>query len=252
MLATIRPDGSAVGAFFCQNHFSVAQLAPFGLIFATRYVTINPFSCLMKATLPTIKNYSDEELVRLYVETQRNAYFEELYERYSDKVFRKCLSFVKDRAKAEDFTHDIFIKLIVKIGSFKETSRFSTWLFSITYNFCMDQLRSNKKAPETELDEDMDLANEYEADELEEVEMEAVRLRQALDKIAPDERTIVLMKYQDDFSIKEIADVFNITESAVKMRLKRTREKLKKYYFESVIIWILFIVKIMLVLKSYL
>ena len=199
-----------------------------------------------------MKNYSDEELVRLYVETQRNVYFEDLYERYSDKVFRKCLSFVKDRAKAEDFTHDIFIKLIVKIGSFKETSRFSTWLFSITYNYCMDQLRSNKKAPETELDEDMEMANEYEADELEEVEMEAVRLRQALEKIAPDERTIVLMKYQDDFSIKEIADVFNITESAVKMRLKRTREKLKKYYFESVVVWVLVIIKIMLVLKIYL
>ena len=252
MLATIRPDGSAVGAFFLPKLLQYCPTCTVWFDICNPICYHKPLFLSNESNPHAMKNYSDEELVRLYVETQRNTYFEELYERYSDKVFRKCLSFVKDRAKAEDFTHDIFIKLIVKIGSFKETSRFSTWLFSITYNFCMDQLRSNKKAPETELDEDMDLANEYEADELEEVEMEAVRLRQALDKIAPDERTIVLMKYQDDFSIKEIADVFNITESAVKMRLKRTREKLKKYYFESVIIWILFIVKIMLVLKSYL
>ncbi|MFB0907317.1 MAG: sigma factor [Spirosomataceae bacterium] len=60
-------------------------------------------------------------------------------------MFRKCYSFVKDTVKAQDYTHDIFIKLSVKIGTFKETARFSTWLYSITYNFCMDQLRLIKK-----------------------------------------------------------------------------------------------------------
>jgi len=73
-----------------------------------------------------MNHYTDEQLVRLYVDTQRNRFFEELYERYSDKVYRKCLSFVKNQAQAEDFTHDIFLKLIVRIGTFKETSKFST------------------------------------------------------------------------------------------------------------------------------
>jgi DNA-directed RNA polymerase specialized sigma24 family protein len=73
-----------------------------------------------------MKNLSDEELVRLYIDTQRNAYFERLYERYCDKVYRKCLSFTKDPVRAEDFTHDIFLKLIIKLGGFREQAKFST------------------------------------------------------------------------------------------------------------------------------
>jgi RNA polymerase sigma factor (sigma-70 family) len=188
-----------------------------------------------------MNRYTDEQLVRLYVDTQRNTFFEELYERYADKVYRKCLTFVKDQAKAEDFTHDIFLKLIVRIGTFRETSKFSTWLFSITYNYCMDQLRLTKKMAENELTETFDIVEESE--DIEEIEMDAQRLRQVLENISPQERTILLMKYQDDFSIKDIADTFGLTESAVKMRLKRTKEKLRKRYMESVLLGILIISK---------
>ncbi|MCU0341990.1 MAG: sigma-70 family RNA polymerase sigma factor [Spirosomaceae bacterium] len=197
-----------------------------------------------------LKHYTDEELVRLYIDTQRNAYFEELYERYSDKVYRKCMSFVKDREKAEDFTHDIFLKLILRLSSFKETSKFSTWLFSITYNYCMDQLRLTKKMAETELDDNIDVEDEAEDGEL--IEMEVGQLRRALETISVQERTILLMKYQDDFSIKDIADTFGLTESAVKMRLKRTKEKLKKAYTDSIIFWMLVISKITILIKWWL
>ena len=57
------------------------------------------------------------------------------------------------------------------------------------------------------------------------------------------------MKYQDDFSIKDIADTFGLTESAVKMRLKRTREKLRKKYTESLLFSILLLSKILILLK---
>ena len=195
-----------------------------------------------------MKDYTDEQLVRLYIETQKNVYFEQLYERYVDKVYRKCLSFVKDKARAEDFTHDIFIKLITRVGSFKETSKFSTWLFSITYNYCMDQIRIEKKMAESDLEDDIDIA-EDEPEDLEEMAMEAQQLRKSLDSISPDERSILLMKYQDDFSIKDIAETFNLTESAVKMRLKRTKEKLKKHYFENIILGLTLFIKMLLFLK---
>ena len=109
------------------------------------------------------KHLKDEELVALYVDSQRNAYFEEIYERYANKVYRKCYSFVYNQEKAEDFTHDIFLKLIVKIGTFKESAKFSTWLYSITYNYCMDQIRVTKKQHEVPLDENYDV--EDDADE---------------------------------------------------------------------------------------
>jgi len=201
----------------------------------------------MSAYTKVMNHYTDEQLVRLFVETQRNSFFEELYERYADKVYRKCLSFVKDQARAEDFTHDIFIKLILRVGTFKETAKFSTWLFSITYNYCMDQLRIIKKEAEEALDDEIDIADDSE-DPIE-IEMEAHQLRKALDQINPDEKTILLMKYQDNFSIKEIADTFGLTESAVKMRLKRTKEKLRKIYEDNVFFWLLLVAKIGFLVK---
>lgn len=188
------------------------------------------------------KGVADEELVRLYVETQRNVYFEELYDRYVDKVYRKCLSFVKNDAQAEDFTHDIFLRVVLKIGSFKEHAKFSTWLYSITYNYCMDQVRQVKRQAEVALDENFDLADD--GYDLELVEMQTQGLKKALQKIDPDERAILLMKYQDDFSIKEISETLKITESAVKMRLMRTKEKLKKIYTENIIFFLIIIIKV--------
>lgn len=188
------------------------------------------------------KGIADEELVRLYIETQRNVYFEEIYDRYVDKVYRKCLSFVKNEAQAEDFTHDIFLRVVLKLGSFKEQAKFSTWLYSITYNYCMDQVRQTKRQAEVALDENFDLADD--GYDLELIEMQTQSLKKALQKINPDERAILLMKYQDDFSIKEIAETFKISESAVKMRLMRTKEKLKKIYTENVIFFLIILIKV--------
>lgn len=188
------------------------------------------------------KVIADEELVRLYVETQRNVYFEELYDRYVDKVYRKCLSFVKNEAQAEDFTHDIFLRVVLKVGSFKEHAKFSTWLYSITYNYCMDQVRQVKKQAEVAFDENFDLEDDTE--DLELVEMQTQGLKKALQKIDPEEKAILLMKYQDNFSIKEISETFKISESAVKMRLMRTKEKLKKIYTENIIFFLIVIIKV--------
>lgn len=195
-----------------------------------------------------LKHLKDEELVAFYVETQRNVYFEEIYERYANKVYRKCYSFVYNQAKAEDFTHDIFLKLIVKIGTFKETSKFSTWLYSITYNYCMDQIRVTKKNQEVALDGDYELADDYEDEDL--VQMQGSQLNKSLEKIPSDEKALILMKYQDDFSIKEIADTLKITESAVKMRLLRSKEKLRKLYLENMVIFALIVLKLIFFWKK--
>ncbi len=189
---------------------------------------------------------TDEELVELFVETQHNVFFEKLYERYADKVYRKCLSLVKDAGKAEDFTHDIFLKLIVKLGSFKEEARFSTWLYSITYNYCMDQLRIYKKRGETNLDDELELIDEDIDIEtlMEEKDLDSKRLQRAIDHLNTEERSILMMKYLDDLSIRDIASVFRVTESAVKMRLLRSRESLRKKYLEIVVLLIAFLAKL--------
>lgn len=195
-----------------------------------------------------LKQISDEDLVKMYVESQSNIYFEELYSRYSDKVFRKCYSFTYSQVQAEDFTHDIFLKLIVKIGTFKENSKFSTWLYSITYNFCMDQLRTTKKQAEVALDDNYDFYDEPEDTEF--LNIKGANLKNSLQKIDSSEKALLLMKYQDDFSIKDISETLKISESAVKMRLLRSKEKLKKVYLENFALLSLIIIKLMLILKK--
>ena len=196
-----------------------------------------------------MKHLNDEELVRLYVDTRKDVYFEYLYDRYSDKVYRKCLSFAKDTARAEDYTHDIFMKLIITLSSYKENAKFSTWLYSITYNFCVDKSRAGKKLAESELNENMDFEDE-DAGQADLREIEAVRLRESLEQIATDDKAILLMKYQDDMSIKDIAEIMGVTESAIKMRLKRAKEKVKKLYLENVIFWLIVLTKLIVMAKE--
>lgn len=192
-----------------------------------------------------MKQLTDEELVRLYVETQRDSYFEALYARYCDKVFRKCLSFTKDKGRAEDFTHDIFLRIITKLGTFREQAKFSTWLYSITYNYCMDQLRSPRQKEVYSEDAYDKLSDYADDDEADLIEMEAQRLNRALNELTPDERGMLMMKYQDDISIRDIADAQQLSESAVKMRLLRAKEKLRRRYLEALIFWLLIAIKAM-------
>lgn len=192
-----------------------------------------------------MKNLSDEELVSLYIETQQNVYFERLYERYCDKVYRKCLSFTKDPVRAEDLTHDVFLKVVIKLSTFQGQAKFSTWLYSVTYNYCTDQLRTSRQRREVYADEGWeryDVAGQD--DDLTELaELEAKQVQRALEKLPADEQTMLLMKYQDDVSIREIAILNGLTESTVKMRLKRSRDKLRKYYLEGAVFWLLLAIK---------
>jgi len=218
--------------------------APFLLLFDAMRVKT--------AKINLFDQYSDEELVRYYIENQDNRYFENLYERYSQKVYQKCISLVKDSAIAEDLTHDIFFKVITKLSTFKEDSRFSTWLYSITYNQCMDQLRVIKKRGENNMDEKFDYPD-GDAPDLDVIfeggDIEIKRLKQAMDKLNAEEKGVLMMKYQDDLSIKEIAGIFKATESAVKMRLLRSREKLRKNYMDLIVLLGMLLGKLSEVLK---
>jgi len=87
----------------------------------------------------------DVELIRLFLKTQRSDYFSMLYQRYSSKVYSKCIFMLKNEAKAKDATQEIFTKIFLNLSKFSERSKFSTWVYSITYNFCIDTIRKQKK-----------------------------------------------------------------------------------------------------------
>lgn len=179
-----------------------------------------------------ISSLSDNDLVQKIVKTNDPHLFAVLYDRYAGKVYNKCLGFASSAEEAQDLTHDIFIKLYVKLRTFKGTAKFSTWMYSFTYNFCVNYVtRNNYKKNEKNFEGEVS-DSEEDDDNTEEAlfELKTEKLKKALDIIDPNDKMILLLKYQDDFSIKEIQDVLEINESAVKMRLKRARSKVISAY----------------------
>lgn len=173
----------------------------------------------------------DSELVEMFLKTQRPDYFSMLYRRYSSKVYSKCIFMLKNDARAKDATQEIFTKIFLNLSKFSGRSKFSTWVYSITYNFCIDTIRKRKKEKNLfseEISDAPDIVEEVEDEAL--LEMEVERLKKVLEEIPTGDRAVLLMKYQDDLSIKEIAGILDKTESAIKMKIKRAKHKAQKVY----------------------
>lgn len=152
--------------------------------------------------------------------------FDELYKQYVGKVYQQCLSFTKDSSQAEDFTHDIFIKIHSRIADFKQQSSLATWLYAITRNHCLDQMKVRKHAALSPLPDDLDCpepAPSFDDDIM-------VKMQALMDTLPAEELQLLRLKYEHQVSVKELAAQLGITESAVKMRLKRLREKVLQLY----------------------
>jgi RNA polymerase sigma factor (sigma-70 family) len=176
------------------------------------------------------KSMKDLEVIHTYLQYQASRCFDLLYERYSSKIYAKCISLLKDEALAQDATQEIFLKIFLNLSKFGEKSRFSTWVYSITYNYCIDYIRRKKKQQaifSDEMEKAPDLAVEEVSDKVI-LEMEIDKLKTVLSEIPTGDRAILLMKYQDGMSIKEISEILDKTESAIKMKIKRAKAKARK------------------------
>lgn len=172
-------------------------------------------------------NVSDEEMIRQYLMSNNTDCFESLYNRYVGKVYKQCYSITKDSDQAQDFTHDIFIRVFSKLDSFQGRSSFSTWLYSVSYNYCLDQIKRAKRLITTHLSDELDYYCNS-TDEAEKVDSSLLQLSQVMKKISPQDATVLKMKYQDDLPLSQISLELNLKESAVKMRLKRSRTKVRQ------------------------
>ncbi|ADB37338.1 RNA polymerase sigma factor [Spirosoma linguale] len=172
---------------------------------------------------------SDEDMIRHYLPHEPNSCFEVLYKRYEAKVYRHCLSMIKDADQAQDFTHDIFLKVFVKLNAFQERSSFSTWLYTIVSNHCLDQIRIAKRLSLSSIDDDSQLSvPDSNLAHIQEDKLQLLRV--AMNSLAVKEQTLLRLKYEQGLSIDDIAKLYAITSSAVKMRLKRSREKVQLMY----------------------
>ena len=181
----------------------------------------------------SLVNLKDSEIVQKILTEGASKYFEVLYKRYYSKVLDSCYSFVKKRQEAEELAEDIFSKVYEKLSSFRQQSSFSSWLYSVTYNHCIDYLREKKKLHYPDWDSENDIPEIIdETDELAE-ELNYEKLLTILELIHPEEKALLLMKYQDDLSMKQIGASLRISEDAAKMRLKRARARVLYLYTQK-------------------
>lgn len=182
--------------------------------------------------------WSDSELIdKILTEKDKKLkrqFQEDLYGRYVQKVYFRCVSIVKDKNIAQDLAHDIMVKMFLNLNKYLGKAPFGSWLFSITYNHCINYLRKEKKLKLDDLDsvKEQIATDNASIEEKELLEMQLNQLERIFEKLKEDERLILLMRYQDGMSIKMIAANLKISESATKMRLKRSRDHLAEFLKE--------------------
>lgn len=179
----------------------------------------------------------DEDLLR-YLNTRRHReVLNVIYDRFEKRIFYKCVSMLKNREEARDLSHDIFITIFTKLDQFKGKSALSLWIHTISVNSCLKYLQKKKRIQviSHEAEEDETISDDS-VDQIQEKQMLEIQLQdleRLLLEIKEEERLMIIMKYSDGLSIKEMSSILGLGQSAVKMKLKRSRDKLYKLYQEQ-------------------
>lgn len=154
---------------------------------------------------------------------------EVIYDRFADKVYFKSLSLVKSKEIAKDLTHDVLVRVFLNLNKYRGESTFYSWVMAITYNYCIDYLEKEKKLRFSDIESHALVLADTNEIELENKILKELNLNQLESMFAvlnPKEKLILMMRYQDGMSVKKIAQILKLKESAVKMRLKRSRDHL--------------------------
>ena len=176
-----------------------------------------------------MKHLSDQELMKI-VQAGDASPAAEIFDRYSARIYNFTFRFLKNSEAAEDATQEVFVKMLRHAQQFHGDAKLSTWLFSIAANLCRDYLRkSDNKAKEPEetlvsLPASTDYSPEW---VLEKRENES-RVQQALQLLTPEQREAILLSRYQGLSYAEIAQIAGCSEGAVKTRVFRAMETLKK------------------------
>jgi RNA polymerase sigma-70 factor (ECF subfamily) len=155
--------------------------------------------------------------------------FRLLFEAYKDRVFSIACYSLGNEAAADDVTQQIFVKLFTRIGQFRGDSEFTTWLYRLVINSCLDERRKQKRflpaeevAPTSKGVYRKPPETRYERREI------ADSVREAIGGLKPKMRMPIMLKYIEGFSYEEIAEVLGCSKGTVASRLNRAHKALAK------------------------
>ena len=176
-----------------------------------------------------MKHLSDQELMRI-VQAGDFSPASEIYDRYSSRIYNFAYRFLKNSEAAEDATQEVFVKMLKHANQFHGDAKLSTWLFSITANWCRDYLRKADNKPKESDDVLVTLpaSGENSPDRNLEQKENEQRIRKALAALTPEQREAILLSRYQGLSYAEIAQISGCSEGAVKTRVFRAMETLKK------------------------
>lgn len=181
-------------------------------------------------------NSNDQPYIDKVLNGDVNA-FSILIEKYKDLVFSLAIKIVKNREEAEEVAQDSFIKAYKSLSRFKGDSKFSTWLYKITFNNCMDVVkkkeRNYNKVEINEVTENKIHSVENTLDLIERKERAKI-IESCLNLLPEEERTILWLFYFQENSLKEIVNIMSLSEANVKVKLHRARKRLLTVVKENV------------------
>lgn len=176
-----------------------------------------------------MKHLSDQDLMRI-VQAGDYSPASEIYDRYSGRIYNFAFRFLKNAEAAEDATQEVFVKMLRHANQFHGDAKLSTWLFSITANWCRDYLRKadNKNKESDDVLVTLPAPTEHSPDRTLEQRENEQRVRRALASLTPEQREAILLSRYQGLSYAEIAQIAGCSEGAVKTRVFRAMETLKK------------------------
>jgi RNA polymerase sigma-70 factor (ECF subfamily) len=180
----------------------------------------------------------ERSLLRRLRERDERA-FKELVSEHRDRVFNISFRMLGNRHEAEDIAQEVFITVFKTIDSFREESKFSTWLYRVTVNHCKNRIKYNARRHERDRDEldentretngaSVGPARTKQPDHaLASAQMEDI-LSDAIKSLEEEWREVVVLRDIEDLSIEEICEITGLPDGTVKSRLHRARAALRK------------------------
>ena len=183
-------------------------------------------------------NIDDSEKVERALQGDQQAY-SKLLTKYKGAIFNLVYKMVKNKEEAEDLVQETFVKAFGALPTFDERYAFSTWLFKIASNNCIDYLRKKKlktfSIDKTAESKDGEIKQSFEDIKTPDPEISAIEkekkslIEAAIDSLPAKYRDAIILRHKEDKSYEEIADILNLPIGTIKARIFRAREKLKQY-----------------------
>jgi RNA polymerase sigma-70 factor, ECF subfamily len=172
---------------------------------------------------------NDEHILIEAINNGDTRAYAQLVDRYKDLVYTLALRMLKHKEEAEEVAQDTFIKVFKSLDKFKGDSKFSTWIYRVAYNTCLDNIKRNKKhLNNVTIDEFTFNKLDTIDNALDNIisEEKSTLIKNCINKLPEDSSALLTLFYFEELSLEEISKIINVEANTVKVKLFRARKKL--------------------------